>query len=64
MTNPSDAGTSSLYSYPSGPNPVGETLRELVSGLKNPDEATGWPRILIPALVTGIGIELVRRSVL
>ena len=64
MTDPNDVGTTSLYDYPTEGNPVGELLKRIVNALKAPDEAEGWPRIVIPALVTGIAVSAVQRVVM
>lgn len=64
MADPNDVGTTQLYNYPDLPNPAGEAIRRLVDAVKSPDDAEGWPRIIVPALVTGIGIEVVRRVML
>jgi len=61
MTDPNDVGTTELYSYPEAPNPAGEVVRRFVDALRAPDEAEGWPRIVVPALVTGIAVTAARR---
>jgi hypothetical protein len=61
MTDPSDVGTTELYSYPEAPNPAGEIVRRFVEALRAPDESEGWPRIVVPAIVTGLAVEAARR---
>jgi hypothetical protein len=61
MANPSDVGTDELYTYPEPPNPLGGFLGRLINALKAPDEAEGWPRIIIPAIITGLAVSAVRR---
>jgi len=61
MTDPNDVGTSALYEYPDGPNPAGEIVRRFVEALRAPDESEGWPRIVVPAIVTGLAVEAARR---
>jgi hypothetical protein len=61
--NPSDVGTSDMY--PTGEEAgarIGDAFTRVVDGVRAPDEADGWVGILLPAIVTGLAIEAIRRA--
>jgi len=61
---PSDVGTGDLYDR-FNPTPLvertGELREKVGTTLRNPDEASGWPAILIPALASAVLINYLRR---
>ena len=64
--NPSDVGTTRMYANP-GPSTserIGERFQSVVDGVKDPSSAEGWTAILIPAIVTGMAVALIREWLL
>lgn len=63
--DPSDVGTSEMYgsSGPTATDRVAGTVGRVIDGVRSPDDAEGWVGILLPAIVTGIAIEAVRRAI-
>lgn len=62
--NPDTAVTDDIYGL-FDPEPIGERIAPFVEnikeGFKSPDEASGWAGIIIPALVTALLINIMRR---
>jgi len=63
---PGDVGSDDLYDR-FGPTPLIERtdeLRDMIGEtIRNPDDASGWPAILIPALASAFLINYMRRFV-
>jgi hypothetical protein len=63
---PSDVDSNDLYNR-FGPEPLINRTREfrdaIMAAVRDPDDAQGWPAILIPAIVSALLINVLRRWV-
>lgn len=63
---PSDVGGSDLYDR-FGPKPLIDRTAvfrdRLKDALMNPEQATGWPGILIPAVISALLINFLRNKI-
>lgn len=66
MPSPNKVGSGDLYER-LGPDPLinkTATIRQTVMNtIRDPDQADGWPAILIPALATGLAVSIMRRYI-
>lgn len=62
--SPDDVDTGDLYDR-FEPEPLISRTREYVDTIRetirNPDDAEGWPAIIIPAIVSAVAINYLRR---
>jgi hypothetical protein len=64
MPAPDDVNSADMYDR-FGPEPLIEKTAEIRSSLmtavRNPQEAGGWPGVIIPAVATALAIQALRR---
>jgi hypothetical protein len=64
MPAPDDVSTDDMYDR-FGPEPLIEKTAgirsSLMTAVRNPQEAGGWPGVIIPAVATALAIQALRR---
>lgn len=64
MPDPDNVSSGDLYNrFGNTENALADVFETAEAAIRNPDEAEGWAAILIPAVVTGVAVALVRKVV-
>jgi len=65
MPSPDDVNSGDLYDrIGNTPNKLGAYVTQIRDAVRDPQGADGWLAILIPAIVTGLAVTLLRRLLL
>jgi len=65
MPSPDDVNSGDLYKrFGNAPNALGAFVTRLRDAVRDPQDTEGWLAILLPAIVTGLAVTLLRRVLL
>lgn len=67
MIGPDDAVSDDIYGrmQPESIAPeIAAFVDRMITAVKNPDDADGWPALIVPAIVTGLAVALARKVIL
>jgi len=65
MPDPNNVNTGDLYDrFGNTPNALGAFVTRLRDAVRDPQDTGGWLAILLPAIVTGLAVTLLRRLLL